>query len=411
MNKQIICINDTKFKTAAISVNFYRKLNRKEVTFNALLPSVMRQGCEKIPSTYELNCYLGDLFGASLFTDTKKCGDTQIISFLVSTVSDSFEKEELPFEKSIDILNEIIYHPLCINEAFSSKYVETEKKNLKELIESIKNDKREYAKKRVIEEMYKDESFGIFEYGYVSDLEEINERTLYEYYKHFINTSDVKIVVCGNFDKERITEKLEKTFDLATNQNAIPEISHGKFREEVQYVCETAEITQGKLAIGYRTNITKENDLYFAMLVLNNLFGGAPHSKLFTNVREKLSLAYYAGSGYNSFKGLLLVNCGIEFDKYEVTLSEVENQLQKIKDGEITEDEITFSKAALITGYRALSDSLGSVISFYTSQSIGKTRFSPEGFIEKINSVTKSEIISAAQSIKADTVYFLKGEN
>ncbi len=411
MNKdKILSVYDSKFKTAAISVNFYRKLSRDEVTYNALLPAVLKQGCNRIPNTRDLNQYLEELYGAVLNFDVKKCGDTHVISFYISTISDSFTESEHPFEESINLLNDVIYSPFVTNNAFSEKYVETEKKNLKELIESVKNDKREYAKKRLIEEMYKNESYGIFEYGYTEDLENINGANLYEYYRTFIETSEMKIIVCGNYDTE-IIQKIESVFPTPTISHKLPEISFGGYKKEPEYISEAADITQGKLTIGYRSDITREHELYFAMLVLNNLFGGAPHSKLFLNVREKLSLAYYAGSGYNSFKGLILVNCGIEFDKYNLTVEEVNKQLQNIIEGNITEEEIAYSKSALTTGYSAINDSLSSQISFYTSQSLGSSKIAIDDFISNINSVTKSDIVKASKSIHLDTVYFLKGED
>ena len=297
------------------------------------------------------------------------------------------------------------------NALFEEEYVETEKKNLKELIESVRNDKREYAKKRLIEEMYKNEDYGIFEYGYTEDLEKINERNLYDYYKNFINTSPLKIIICGNFDEEKSLKTANNIFTFPESEFDMHKITHGTFKATTVSVTETADITQGKLAIGYRTEITKDHNLYFPMLVLNNLFGGSPHSKLFLNVREKLSLAYYAGSGYNSYKGLIIVNCGIEFDKYSLTVKEIDNQLNDILLGNISEDEINFSKAALTTAYSAIKDNLGSQISFYMSQVIGKNIFTVSDYINGINRVTKDDIILAAKTIKPDTIYFLKGEN
>ena len=407
--KNIICIKDEKFKTFAVSVNFYRKLNRNDVTLNALLPAVLRRGCSFYSDTRTINIYLEELYGATLNYDVKKCGDTQIISFYISTISDKYTENDTPFEKSFKLLRDVIFNPYITDNAFSKEYVETEKKNLKELIESVKNDKREYAKKRLIEEMYKNENYGIFEYGYTEDLEKINEQNLYDYYKSFINSTPVKILICGNFDKEKAQETVKDIFTLP--EFDIPTINHGIFKSHTETVTETADITQGKLAIGYRTEITKDSSLYFPMLVLNNLFGGSPHSKLFLNVREKLSLAYYAGSGYNSYKGLIIVNCGIEFDKYSLTVKEIDNQLNDILLGNLSEDEINFSKAALTTGYSAINDNLGSQISFYMSQVIGKNIFTISEYIEGINKVTKDDIILAAKTIKPDTIYFLKGEN
>jgi predicted Zn-dependent peptidase len=403
-------INDTKFKTTTLSVNFTRPLSRKEVTFNSLLPAVLRRGCKSYPETRKLNIYLDELYDAVCEYTISKKGDAQVISFIFKTVANRFAPELKPFEKLTTLAGEILFNPLAQDNSFSSEYTAREKENLKQLIESIVNDKREYAKKRLIESMYEGEAYGIFEYGYTSYLNSINEKNLYEHYAQFIHTSHIDIIVTGPCNEDEVMENLGNIFGgLNISPIPYPEITAGKEKQNISYVTDEESVTQGKLTIGFRTPVTIKSDEYYATMVMNNLFGGATHSKLFMNVREKLSLAYYAGSGYNSFKGLVVVSCGIEFDKYEITLREVMNQLDEIKKGNITDEELEYSKLALANTYKSSADSAGALDGLYLSQILSGKAMNTDELIKNINAVTKAEVANAASMLTADTVYFLKG--
>ncbi len=403
-------INDPKFKTTTLSVNLTRPLDRNEVTLNSLIPAVLRRGCNKYPETRKLNIYLDELYDATCDYVISKKGDAQVISFIFKTVADRFAPELKPFEKLTSLAGELLFNPYVNNSAFDKDYTEREKENLKQLIESVVNDKREYAKKRLIESMYDGETYGIFEYGYTEDLESINEKNLYEHYIKIISSSPIDIIVTGPCNKDEVTQNLKSIFaGVQTSPVPYPKITAGQIKTDVKYVTDEESVTQGKLTIGFRTPVTIQSDEYCAAMVMNNLFGGATHSKLFMNVREKLSLAYYAGSGYNSFKGLVVVSCGIEFDKYQVTLDEVINQLEEIKKGNITDDELEYSKLSLANTYKSTADSAGALDGLCLSQIISGKATDTRELIKSINAVTKDEVKKAAQALVLDTVYFLKG--
>ncbi len=403
-------INDTKFKTTTLSVNFTRPLSKNEVTLNALLPAVLRRGCKSYPETRRLNIYLDELYDAVCEYTISKKGDAQVVSFIFKTIANRFAPELKPFEKLTALAGEILLNPLAQDGSFNREYTLREKENLKQLIESVVNDKREYAKKRLIESMYEGEAYGIFEYGYTSDLDGINEKSLYKHYTEFIHTSPIDIIVTGPCNENEVIINLENIFGkLDISPLSYPEITSGNGKTDINYVTDEEPVTQGKLTIGFRTPVTIKSDGYYGALVMNNLFGGATHSKLFMNVREKLSLAYYAGSGYNSFKGLIVVSCGIEFDKYEITLREVLNQLDEIKNGNITDEELEYSKLSLANTYRSSADSAGALDGLCLSQILSGKTMSTDEIIKNINAVTKEEVANAAALLTADTVYFLKG--
>ena len=403
-------VKDDKFKTAALTLSFVRPLKKDEVTKNSLIPAIIRRGCEKYPDTRKLNLYLDSLYGAEFTSGVRKKGEVQMITFKFKTVADIYAGDVLPFDKLISLMKEAIFNPLTENGGFKDDFVEREKENLKQMIESIVNDKKEYAKKRLIEEMYKDSPYGIFEYGYTEDLNAITSKNLFEHYENVLKTSRINIFVTGAFDEKCVTDRISEIFEgISVNPVKINDIEKDIINNEITTIEEEAPVTQGKLSMGFKTNITSDSPLYIPMLLANNLYGGSVHSKLFLNVREKMSLAYYAGSSYSSFKGLVNVNCGIEFDKYEVTVKEVLNQLEEMKKGNFTEEELNFSKLAICSTYNSLADSMAATEDFFNSQTIMNTKYTIEEYIEKVKATTKEQVIEAAKKIIPDTVFFLKG--
>ena len=404
-------IEGDRFKTSLLTFNFTRPLQNPEASYNALIPAVLRRGCNRYPKSSYLNTYLDDLYGANASYAIKKKGANQIVSIRFSTICDSIVPDLKPFSKLCALAKQMIYNPYLPNgDVFDSEYVEREKTNLIQFIESIVNDKKEYAKKRLTEEMYKGETFGIFEFGDIEEIRKITPTSLYDYYKNLLSTSSLDIFVSGKCDKEYIIDIIKQAYEeLDVIPTSYIKPSFNGYSQSPKYISEENDITQGKLSIGFKTEITANDDLYFATVVFNNLFGGSPHSKLFLNVREKLSLAYYANSGYDGYKGLVIVNCGIEFDKYEVTLKEVSAQLEDMKNGNFTEDDILASKLAISGSYNSAKDSLSIMEEFSFGGILTGLNLSLEQSLEKINAVTKEDIIKAAKAVTLDTVFFLKG--
>lgn len=404
-------ISDSKFKTAAISVNFAMKLDAKTATINALLPYVLKRGCKDFPDTMQLNRYLDELYASKISCNISKSGDNQIISMTGVTVSDFYAKNDAPFHKLIKLIYDIIFNPYLPDGKFSSSYVQREKENMKLFIEGIKNDKREYARKRLIEEMYDGSPYGIYPYGDVETLSEISSADIYDFYNSNFKNSVFNIVVAGAVDEKAVITQLTELFGSLPVKNDINSIEGLCFEREVKNVTEETDVTQSKLAMGYKTSITRNHPLYFGMMLFDNLFGGSVHSKLFLNVREKLSLAYYAASRYNSYKGYVLVDSGIETSNFEKARDEINKQLQEIKNGNFTDKDIEFTKLALTNNYKSAKDSLLSLLNYYSSAQLVQNFYDIDEAIVKINNTTRDEIISAAQSVVLDTIYLLKGRD
>ena len=401
-------IQEEKFKSNLVSIYIQRLLDRDEVTKNALLPSIIKSGSEKYPSAREMARHQDDLYGVSIGADVSKRGETQVITFKIISTDEKYLDEKI-FKPVVEFLDEVVNHPLVIDGGFKNEYVEIEKQNLKHRIESIINDKGRYAIERAREEMFKGERYGISDLGYLEDIDKITSKELYEHYIEIMKTSPIDIVVEGSFDEEEIVNIIGNSFNFdRENIQDIPRADFVKDVKEVQTIDEDMDITQGKLVMGYRCNVDyKDEKRYYSLFVGSNVLGGGPHSKLFMNVREKESLCYYIYSSVEKYKTSMFISCGIEADKYERTVSLIKEQLESLKNGEISDDELLNSKSAIISSLRSIKDSIGGASDFYFSQSMGGTHSSVEEIIEMIENVTVKNIVDAVKDIELDTVYFL----
>ena len=404
-------IQEEKFKSNLVSIYIQRLLDRDEVTKNALIPAIIKSGSEKYPSATEMTNHQDDLYGVSLGADTSKRGETQVITFKIISTEEKYLDEKI-FKPVVEYLDEVVNHPLVINGAFKEEYVEIETENLKRRIESIINDKGRYAIEKAREEMFKGERYGISDLGYLEDIDKISSKELYEHYMNIMKTSPIDIVVEGNFDEEEIVGIIRNGFNFdRENIQEIPRADFIKEVKEVKIINEEMDITQGKLVMGYRCNVDyKDEHKYYSLFVGSNVLGGGPHSKLFVNVREKESLCYYIYSSLEKYKTSMFISSGIESDKYDKTVSLIKEQLEILKSGDISEEELLNSKSAIISSLKTIKDSIGGASDFYFSQSMGQTNSSVEEIIEIIEKVTVDDIVDAVKNIELDTVYFLSNK-
>ncbi len=409
-NINLYYINDNKYKTTSITAYVNRRLKRNEVTKNALLCKVLARGTSKYNTIETINSHLENLYGTLYSIDVLKKANIQCIQCSVSNISDKFTGENIT-DESAKLMLDFLFDPYVVGGVFDSDYVESEKQNLKDDIEAIVNDKRAYANMRVIEEMCKDEDNAIMDCGYVEDLPDINNESLYEHYKKIIFSSPIDIYVVGDTDiqeiKNVISEYLSQfKFDIADVTCDKPI----KKAEQVKYVDENMAVNQGKLAIGCRTGINIDNPLYYALLVGNSIFGAGAHSKLFNNVREKMSLCYYASSRLDKFNALMIISSGIEFANYDKAKSEIFVQLDAVKKGDFTDDELNIAKSFIINSYNSFFDSPYMLRDYYFGQKFCINKDSLECAIKKVDAVTRQDITDAFLHITVDTVYFLQGK-
>lgn len=401
-------IPESKFKTNLVSIYIQRLLDREEVTMNALLPSIIKSGSKKYPSAREMSNHQDDLYGVSIGADSSKRGETQVITFKIISTDEKYLDDNI-FKSVVEFLDEVVNHPLVVDGGFKEEYVELEKQNLKNRIESVINDKGRYAVERAREEMFKNERYGISDLGYLEDIDKINGKNLYEHYVKIMKTSPIDIVVEGSFNEDEIVKIISDGFDF--HREDIIEIPRADFNhnvEEVKEIKENMDITQGKLVMGFRCNIDyKDEYKYYSLVLGSNVLGGGPQSKLFINVREKESLCYYIYSSLEKYKTSMFICSGIESQNYDKTVKLIKEQLEDLKEGKISEEELLNSKSAIISSLKTIKDSIGGASDFYFSQSMGQTNSNVEKIIEIIEKVTVKDIVDAFKNIQLDTIYFL----
>lgn len=405
-------IKTEKFKTNLIAVMLTTKLDRKNITKNALIPAVLRRGTKFMQTQEEINKKMEDMYGASFDCGLDKTGDNQILKFYMETVNNEFlpQDAENMIKNSIEKIFEIIFNPYLENGVFKKEYVEQEKENIKQIIDGKIDSKARYALDRCIEEMYKNEPFGLYKFGYVEDLKDINEKNLYEYYLELIKTCKIDIYISGIVD-ENIYNIIKQNENIEKLEERKPDFKEfelvKKENEEAKEIQESMEVTQGKLIIGLDVNIL-DKDARYKIMIYNSLLGGSANSKLFQNVREKASLAYTASSSYYRFKNNIFINCGIDIPNYQKALEIIKKQIEDMKNGDFTDEEIENAKNGIIASIKTIDDEQDTEITYYFGQELSGTKTSLEEYIQNIQKVNKADVLEVAKQISINTIYFLK---
>lgn len=409
------CIGTEKFKTNLIAVFLSIPLDRKTITYNAIIPAVLRRGTNNLKSQEQISIELENMYGATFDCGVEKTGDNQILKFYLEMVNDEFlETSESNLTKGINLLLDIIFNPLVENNQFNEEYLKTEKENMKQIIEAKIDNKDRYAFDRCIEEMYKNKIYGLYKYGYVEDLSKINGQNLYEHYKKLINTAKIDIFVSGNIKEDEVLSVVKRNENI---QNLQPrtdihiinaEKSSDFNNEEPKTIEEKMDVTQGKLVIGTDVKLDEEDNKYKISLY-NVILGEGATSKLFQNVRERESLAYTARSNYVKPKNNIYIRCGIEIQNYEKAVNVIKEQLEAMKNGDFTEEDIENAKKYVVAGLRTTREEQDSELTYYLGQELSDKFTTFEEYEEKINKVTKEDIQKVAQNIKINTIYFLRG--
>ena len=398
-----------KFKTSLLSAQFAVPIRQETASAYALLPAVLRRGTVTYPDMGSLSARLDRLYGARIDYTVRKKGENQCVGFVASFIDDSFAPGgEKLLEPVADLLGELICDPATERGRFVPAYFESEKTNLIDAIRSLINDKRDYADSRLLWEMCAGEPYGISRLGSEETAEKLQLRKLYAQYGQLIATSRLELFYSGSADENRVVRALRSAFSTLPRENiqnvAIPQ-DHPA-REEVRTVEEELDVTQGKLGMGFSCGSSDTA----ALLMGNTLFGGSSNSKLFLNVREKLSLCYYASSLYHRQKGLITVSSGIEFENYQKAYDEILAQLAAVQNGDLEDWELEGARSTLLNAYASMGDSQGKLENFYLGQAVTGQSETPEDLAAQVRQVTPERIFKAMKTVKLDTVYFLRGK-
>lgn len=405
-------LRTSKFKTTLIKVFVQERLQKETAPMIALISYLLFRGTNTRPTTLEMMQYLEGLYGADLATDVDKRGETQYLSITTEVINQHY----LPgggdlLEEALALTMDVLTNPYTVDGKFSDEYFEQEKIVLKNDILSLINDKARYANERCTQLMCENEPYGIYKYGTIEDLETVDNATLYQYYRKLLANNPIHIFVIGDLDRAEVQGKVEAAVaQLPPRSTVFDPVIGDKEIHTPQTVIEEESIRQGKLAIGYRTRVTRRSPDYAAAQIFNGLFGSLPHSKLFQTVREKQSLAYYVYSRMDSTKGMMQVACGIESSDLEKVLTIIHEQLQAIIQGQITEQEMDFTKKAYRRYFRYLSDDNESLIDSCMVEVSNQLEPVLDELIEDLEKVTIEDVQAVARKLELDTIYFLKGK-
>jgi len=407
-------IKTNKFKTNLLSVFLSTPLSKEKVTLNAIIPAILRRGTNNLKSQDEISIALEEMYGASFDCGIDKIGDNQVLKFYLEVINNEYlPNNEDCLKTAIDTLFDIVFNPIIVNNRFKDEYVQSEVKNLKQLIEGRKDSKAKYSVDRCIEEMYKGSAYSLYKYGNIEDLDKINSENTYQEYLKLINSCKIDIFISGDVENIESEVIQNKSISKLEARDAIYIINNKENRKkskvEEKSISEKMDINQGKLIIGLDILEENENDKYTA-LIYNAILGGTPTSKLFQNVREKNSLAYTAASSFMRQKANILMKFGIDIPNYEKALKIIKEQLEDMKNGKFEDKNIEEAKSNVISGINFIPEEQDTEITYYFSQELSGYQMNYEEYINNVKKVTKADIVDLANRIQINTIYFLTNE-
>ena len=405
-------IPESKFKTTTISVLIFTSLDEKYASQNALIPNLLVHSCKKYPSLLSISKKLEELYGTSISPGVGKMGDSQLISLSMNCINDSFIPDGTNnVLESTRLLCEMIFNPDVNDNAFKKDNVETEKRQLIEEIDSELSDKKLYSKKKCVKIMCQDEPFGIDPLGSIENVKKSDENNVYEAWQRLLTSGNIEIIMTGTGFYEPILEEFKSQFSKIKRENIFSyENKIIKKASKIKEAKEIMDVVQCKLVMGFRTEIAKPSEDVESVKVMNSLLGGTAQSKLFVNVREKLSLCYYCSSKYNAQKGIIFIESGVQEKNISKAKEEILKQIKDIQLGNFTDKELNETKLFLSQTIEKVKDSAGALNSWYGTQTFDEKNQTPEEVIEKINNISREKVISTAKKITLDTVYVLSGK-
>ena len=401
---------DSRFKQGCLSFQLIRPMAAREAAMNALLPAVLLRGTKQYPDLRAITLHLDDLYGASVSALVRRIGDYQTTGLYCGFMEDRYamDGDEI-LAPMVDFLRQLLLEPVMEDGGFSAEFVESEKKNLISTIESELNDKRVYASAQLLKTMCPQDAFGIPRLGERAGVERIDAKALYQHYQQILRRSRIELFYVGSAAPEKIIPLLknmlagiDRCYVNLPAQTAFHDAGGRHAREEM-------EITQSKLCMGFVTPVTNRTRDFAAMQLLNTVFGAGMTSKLFMIVREKLSLCYSIGSGYYGTKGIITVSAGIDADQEETVRSEILHQLQLCRDGEITGEELTAAREAVLSGLRTVHDSPGSIEGYHSTAALSGLCMELEEYRRAVSEVTIADVVAAAKTVELHSSFFLQG--
>lgn len=411
---ELIVVSTDKFKTNMLSVTLTVPLCAQHATANALIGDVLNRGSRNHPDIESLAAATDELYGMSLSPVVRQKGESQCIGLIGSFIDDRFALDgKSVLEPAAKLMGEVLLDPVTENGIFRADYVESEGSNLADLIRARINDKRSWSIHRVTELMCEGEAYAVDKYGFAEQAEAMTAGELWERYCSLLKEARVTFYYAGSAEQEQVEKTLREAFEplMSARQTEVSCEVVAQPKGEVRSYTDHLDVAQGKLALGLRTGgITVDSPEYPALLVMNAMYGGTASSKLFMNVRERLSLCYFASSMVDKLKGLMVVSSGVEFSNFEIARKEILAQLEAMQRGEFTEEELHVGRTAVVSSLRTMLDSHGRTEDFWFTQSIAGRQETPEELMKKVEAVTGQQVQDVAGKLQLDTVYYLAGK-
>ncbi|MFO7951397.1 MAG: pitrilysin family protein [Bacillota bacterium] len=408
---RLIIIPTAKFKTITMGLFLHQELRRDLAGINALLPAVLEQGCRLYPDKLTLQRELENLYGADLYADILKTGERHIPTFTFESAHDKYLGESGKLlNQDMFVLSAIVGDPLIENGGFKEEYVTQEKNQLIKEIKALLNDKVAYAYERCMALMCKDEKFGTYKLGHIEDYNNIDAADLFSYYRDIFTHNPIDFYVVGDLDEKRVLEEAAEAFAFSRNESprSLPEAETAPRVDQVQYIEEEMSVSQAKMVLGFRTYTAYRDKDYCALLVYNGILGAFPHSKLFMKVREEAGLAYYVHSRLERHKGLMIISAGINYEDRQKAQDIIEQQLEDMRSGNISDQELENTRRGLTNRLLSQQDSPTQLVSFHLNGAIGGRVYTPEQLIAEIEAVDREAIQKVAEKVTLDTVYILR---
>lgn len=404
------CFQDDRFKQGCMTLQFVREMNKQEASLNALVPVVLLRGTKTAPDLRAITRRLDDLYGAAVGPVVRRVGNYQTTGLSCGFIDDRFAMDgDRVLEPMVEFLGQLLLEPVTENGVFRADYVRSEKKNLIATLDAQKNNKRAYAGEQMLRKMCRNDSFGIPRLGTTAMVRKITPESAWEHYKKVLRESRLDIFYVGQAEPSVVAEALKPMLRKMERSYVNREIPQGFLSSRRGNYEERMDVSQGKLSMGFTTDIRIGTPEFPAMQVLNVLFGGGMTSLLFMNIREKLSLCYDIGSSFHGAKGILTVFAGIDCDKDTLVKEKVLEQLDICKKGKFTEEQLKAAKQALINSLQGVHDSPGAIESYYATAVLSGLGMTPAEYKEAVQQVTKKQVAAAAKKLKLHTTYFLKG--
>ncbi len=401
-------IYDDRFKTSRIAVTMLVELDSEKVSANAIVPNILTRSCKAYPSFIEFNKKLDMLYGTSIVGINGKMGDFQALTLYAVGIDDKYSLDGESVNKEMaELLCSCLFEPNLENGEFKEEDFKQEQRQLLDSIDAQFNNKRAYSMKRFLEIMFKDDKYGVNKYGTKEQVLALTSKDAYSAYLDIVKTAKVEIMCLGSSDNDEVRKLFEEKFSAVDRAYSFGETKILQNDGAVKEHTDTLDVEQSKMIIGFKTDCAEPSDTVYDMKLACAVLGGTAHSKLFNNVREKLSLCYYCSSAFDANKGLLYIESGVQKENIEKAKEAILNEVEEMKKGNITDEEMLSTKLSLTNSYLTSVDSSAGTQAWYLAQMLKGKQVTPQQQADIINALTKEQVVAAANRLTLDTIYIL----